>query len=117
METRSVTAPGSFTPTPALEARASRAPQQEEVKAQPARQDAPAPLTEDSVKDAATVANKALANLNTGVRLRVDKESDQIVAQFVDANDKVIKQIPPEDMLRIAANMRKLEGLLFNKEA
>ena len=51
----------------------------------------------------------------SGVRLRVDAETNRIIAQIVDENDNVVRQIPPEDALRIAAQTRELLGLLFDK--
>lgn len=51
----------------------------------------------------------------SGVRLHVDAETNRIIAQIVDENDNVVRQIPPEDALRIAAQTRELLGLLFDK--
>lgn len=51
----------------------------------------------------------------SGVRLHVDAETNRIVAQIVDENDEVVRQIPPEDALRIASQTRELLGLLFDK--
>ncbi|MBX7259667.1 MAG: flagellar protein FlaG [Candidatus Hydrogenedentes bacterium] len=52
-----------------------------------------------------------------GTRLRVDDGTKRIVAQILDENREVIKQIPPEDLLQIAARLRQLEGLLFDSDA
>lgn len=53
----------------------------------------------------------------TGVKLHVDKATKRIIAQIVDANGDVVRQIPPEDALRIAAQTRELLGLLFDQSA
>jgi uncharacterized FlaG/YvyC family protein len=45
----------------------------------------------------------------------VDPNVHCIVAEIVDENNEVIKQIPPEEMLRIAAKFRELTGLLFEE--
>ena len=50
----------------------------------------------------------------TGTRVRIDKASKQIVAQIVGENNEIIKQIPPEEMLEIAAKFRDLQGKLFD---
>lgn len=50
-------------------------------------------------------------------RLRIDSESRQVIAQIVDENRQVVKQILPEELLRIAANFRRLNGLLFDQKA
>lgn len=54
---------------------------------------------------------------STELRLRVDKETSRIVAQIVDENHEVVRQIPPEEALKIAARTRRLLGLLFDQNA
>lgn len=53
----------------------------------------------------------------SGVRLQVDAETHRIIAQIVDENEQVVRQIPPEDALRIAEKTRELLGLLFDQSA
>ncbi len=53
----------------------------------------------------------------TGTRIRIDDGTKRIVAQILDENREVIKQIPPEDLLQIAARLRQLEGLMFDSDA
>lgn len=48
-------------------------------------------------------------------RFRVDEASEQLVAQLINEHNEVIKQIPPEEMLRIASRLRQLKGLLFDE--
>ena len=52
---------------------------------------------------------------SSNTRLRVDEASQRIVAQILDENQEVVKQIPPEEMLRIASRLRQIEGLLFDE--
>lgn len=49
-------------------------------------------------------------------RLHIDESSKQVVAQILDENDQVVKQIPPEELLKIADQFRKLQGLLFDQQ-
>ena len=49
-------------------------------------------------------------------RLRVDEETERIVAQVLDENNEVIRQIPPEEVLRIAAQFRRFQDLLFDEQ-
>ena len=72
--------------------------------------------SEKQVREAAKVVEQALAAQGNGVRLRIDNTLNRVVAQIVDQNNQVIKQIPPEEMLRIAAKVREMSGLLFNEE-
>jgi len=57
------------------------------------------------------------ARQRAGTRLRVDAATERIVAQILNGNREVIKQIPPEELLKIMANVRRLNGLLFDQEA
>ncbi len=50
-------------------------------------------------------------------RFRIDRDSKGLVAQILDENNQVVKQIPPEEILKFAKSIRKLEGLLFDKRA
>lgn len=50
-------------------------------------------------------------------RIRVDKESKRIVTQIIDANNEVIRQIPPKEVLEFSARFKKLQGLLFDERA
>ncbi|MCH7958792.1 MAG: flagellar protein FlaG [Candidatus Hydrogenedentes bacterium] len=49
-----------------------------------------------------------------GVRLHIDEGTNQVVAEIVDKNDEVIRQLPPEEALRIAARFREVIGLIFD---
>ena len=49
-------------------------------------------------------------------RLRVDEESNRVVAQVLDENNEVIRQIPAEALLKLSAKFNRLEGLLFDRE-
>jgi len=53
----------------------------------------------------------------TETRLRIDEGTKRIVAQIVNEDHEVIKQIPPEELLRIAARFRDLQGKLFDRKA
>lgn len=49
-------------------------------------------------------------------RYRVHQETKQIVAQMVDEHNNVVRQIPPEELLRISARVKRLEGLFFDEK-
>ncbi|HUW60219.1 MAG TPA: flagellar protein FlaG [Candidatus Bathyarchaeia archaeon] len=54
-------------------------------------------------------------NERTGTRLRIDKSTKRIVAQIVGRDNHIIKQIPPEEALKIAARLRELRGEIFDE--
>ncbi len=51
------------------------------------------------------------------LRFSVNRELNQVVVKVIDSHtDKVIKEIPPEDIIRLHAKMKEVIGLLFDKE-
>lgn len=49
-------------------------------------------------------------------RLRLDEESNRIVAQVLDENNEVVRQVPPQELLEISARFNRLEGVLFDEQ-
>jgi len=80
----------------------------------PAARPAPGP-GEEQVQRAASTDRSAPTVADDRTRLRIDETSKRIVAQILDENNEVIRQIPPEELLRIAARFRELQGLLFDE--
>jgi len=51
------------------------------------------------------------------LRFSVNRKLNQVVVKVIDSHtDKVIKEIPPEDIIRLHTNMKEVIGLLFDKE-
>jgi uncharacterized FlaG/YvyC family protein len=59
--------------------------------------------------------HEAPALENTRSRIRVDEASNRFIAQVVNENNEVIRQYPPEAILRFSAKFKKLQGLLFDE--
>lgn len=51
-----------------------------------------------------------------GLRLHVDEATNRVVAEIVNKNNEVIKQLPPKEALRIAARFRQMVGLIFDQK-
>ena len=49
-------------------------------------------------------------------RLHLDKESNRIVAQVLDENNEVVRQLPPQELLDISARFNRLEGIIFDEQ-
>ena len=55
--------------------------------------------------------------MNRTIRLEIDRELNTVVAKIIDRDTgEVIRQIPPEELLRIAKNLEQA-GILLNREA
>lgn len=54
---------------------------------------------------------------NRRLDFRVDEETNRIVVKVIDTRtDKVIKEIPPEQLVQLAAKIQKMIGLLVDEE-
>lgn len=72
--------------------------------------------TEDLMK-AANELNKKFEMLNSQLKIEIDKDTGITVAKIIDKETKeVIRQIPPEVVLKIAKYLNELTGLLFNEK-
>lgn len=54
---------------------------------------------------------------NTKLNFRIDDATKQVVVSVLDGKSgEVIRQIPPEEMLRLIAHFDKIQALLFSKK-
>ncbi|SMO69088.1 flagellar protein FlaG [Balnearium lithotrophicum] len=61
---------------------------------------------------------KKLSMLNTQLQIKIDKDTDITVVKVVDKQtNKVIRQIPPEYVLKIAKYLDEITGLLLREKA
>ena len=59
--------------------------------------------------------NKLLSQWNIQLDFSIDKDLDKVIVKVKDRDTgKVIRQIPPEEMLRIAKSLEELSGLLLD---
>lgn len=72
-----------------------------------------------NLESAIRKANSYLDNISqTSVRFRVDEDFGELLITVVDANtEKIVRQIPSEEMVKMAARMEELQGILLDKEA
>ena len=58
-----------------------------------------------------------LAHMGYRLRFSKDERTGRFVCQIMDEDNKeVIRQIPPEEALAIAARMEEMVGLIFDRE-
>ncbi|MEO1924226.1 MAG: flagellar protein FlaG [Nautiliaceae bacterium] len=61
--------------------------------------------------------NEAMNPLNQDLKFRFNDKVDELIVEVVDKkNDKVIRQFPPPEALKLMEKMRELIGLLFDKK-
>jgi flagellar protein FlaG len=53
---------------------------------------------------------------NKKLQFVVDQRSNQVIVKVIDkATDKVIKELPPEELQRLHRNLKEVIGLLFDE--
>jgi flagellar protein FlaG len=61
--------------------------------------------------------NKAMNPLNQDLKFKYDNKTDELIVKVIDTKtDKVIRQFPPEEALKLMEKMREIVGLLFDKK-
>jgi flagellar protein FlaG len=78
----------------------------------------PEQINIEKLEDAVSKAND-IAQLfyNTHLNFSVDDKTKELVVRVIDEKTgEVIRQIPPEEMLRLIAHFDKIQSLLFSKK-
>lgn len=85
------------------------APHREAPERQQPREDEP---ESDNLTRVVAETNASLAVTNRSLRFRINRETDDIQIQVVDTErDRVIRSIPTDEMINLAARMRELSGI------
>jgi Uncharacterized flagellar protein FlaG len=72
---------------------------------------------EKQIQKAIEQLTKNLSYLNTHLNITLDKKADSLVIKIIDnKTNQVIKEIPPEYMIRIAEAINNLVGIIVNKK-
>jgi flagellar protein FlaG len=77
-----------------------------------------APASLPALQAAIIDANRALRAMNRGLEFELDPASGRLITRLVDTSDnEVLRQIPSEEMLRIAEALDRVQGLLIEQHA
>jgi len=82
----------------------------------------PAAMVEEAtptqVAEAVREINTSLQSRSVGLQFELDEDTDKMIVKVVDrASGEVIRQIPSEEVVRIAKVLGKAPGLLVSQEA
>jgi flagellar protein FlaG len=73
-------------------------------------------ISEKDLEKAVEDLQKIAANLKSRLSFSTDESTGKTVIRVLDDDSgKIIRQIPPEDMLRLSARMDEVIGVLFDK--
>ena len=74
--------------------------------------------TPAQVAEAVKEANASLHSRAVGLRFEMDEDTDKLIVRVVDRESgELIRQIPSEEVVRIAKVLGKAPGLLVSREA
>lgn len=112
MITQSITLKQDFNTNDNVEYKSAQLPD----NAQPAAADSRQQLSEKYVSDAVAKANKAIAGNNRRFEVMVHEKTKTIMVKVVDTDtNEVIREIPPEKILDLVANLMQLAGLIVDE--
>lgn len=73
--------------------------------------------TKDEVREATKEIQKSVGN-STNLQFSVDDDTGRIIVSVIDAETRqVVRQIPSEDVMRLARSLDRMQGLLVNGKA
>lgn len=75
------------------------------------------PVSNAMLTDAIEKLKNAGEVFNRRLDFRIDEETKRIIVKVIDTKtDKVIKEIPPEQLVHLAAKIQEMVGLLVDEE-
>jgi len=73
---------------------------------------------EKDVQKAVDDLQQKVDAMGSGLRFSVDSESERVIVKVVDeSTQKVLRQFPSEEVLKLAKDIDRMRGLLFNDKA
>ncbi|GAB4318468.1 MAG: hypothetical protein Kow0074_07690 [Candidatus Zixiibacteriota bacterium] len=82
------------------------------------RESASDPLKTEDVSNAVAAFNDVFEQADVSVRYRIDEHTNDLVISLVDTEtDKVLRQMPPEAILKMRQRLEELLGVLFDTMA
>ena len=72
--------------------------------------------TEEKIQHISELMNDYVNSLQKDINIRLDYETGDVIVKVISEQDgKVIRQIPSEEMLALAAKMEEISGVFFDK--
>jgi flagellar protein FlaG len=105
-------------PNPRISQEYPHKPQFPEQRNKPGRTRPPDPVAKkQDIGKSLDILREAFRMFNRRLKFSVNEEIDRVVVKVVDGStDKVIKEIPPEEIQKLVARIRETIGILFDEE-
>ena len=70
----------------------------------------------ETIDDAVEFLNEALSRKNTSAQIRRDEELNRFLVTIKDKDSgEIVREVPPEALLKFARNLEELKGILFDE--
>jgi len=70
-----------------------------------------------NLDEVVTNINKAITSVPKNINFSIDENSGRkVISVYEKGTDKLIRQLPSEDALKLLENLEQLKGLLFNSK-
>jgi len=70
-----------------------------------------------SMQRLADMANENINRFSRDIEFTVDRETDKVIIKVIDRESKqLIRQVPPEQLLKLTEKMEEIQGLIFSDE-
>ena len=74
-------------------------------------------ISREAIEKMLAKVNEMAKSLNSKLNFSYDDRIDKIVVKVTEGNtEKVIRQIPPEEMIRLSVKMDSMMGMLINQD-
>jgi len=88
---------------------------QQEAKNEEKRLYAESKFTRENLDDAVEMLNATAKAINNRIAFSVDEKTDRVVMRVVDVdNNEIIREIPPKEMIRLAAQIKDMIGMFVD---
>ena len=78
-------------------------------------QEVPVKVSADETNQAVTEVNAILKSMNHHLQFSIDDKTNTVIVKLIDGETgEVLRQIPPEEIVRLRAYYRDQQGLLVN---
>ncbi len=83
-----------------------------------AKKSASVELDNESLHELVERANQQYHSRSISLNFAVDEEAGRTVISVIDTDtEKLVRQIPPDEILALIRNLRKMQGTLFDTDA
>jgi flagellar protein FlaG len=75
-------------------------------------------INNKQIEDIAGEINEFLKSIQTDVKVEIHRETHTAIFKIVKKdNDELLREIPSRELLELAANIKKMVGLVFDLDA